>query len=242
MTIMAISLMVLSAGCSENSGPGLPGIGELELAFTLPSDVDHVDVQLYELVDGSNSLVDEAVLATGELSILFTGLKAGDYTVEAQGYDAVGTETYSGQGAVYVNPDVLNSLVLLWMANQNSVPEINASPKIEYVDVGPRDIVTLASDLDAGAAAGLYVITPNENEPVELTVGTSDADGDPLAIAWTVKDGPGPEDNDVGMVCGTGDAITWSYDLEGVYYVQIHVSDGRGGNAVLIFDLHVLAN
>jgi hypothetical protein len=192
--------------------------------------------------DASNSLVGQTTLATGELSALFTNLVAGDYYVEAQAYDRAGAQSYSGQGDVYVVPDALNNLVLLWMANQNSVPEINASPKIEYVDVGPRDIVTLASDLDAGAAAGLYVITPNENEPVELTVGTSDADGDPLAIAWTVKDGPGPEDNDVGTVCGTGDAITWSYDVQGVYYVQIHVSDGRGGNAVLIFDLHVLAN
>ncbi|MCP4197750.1 MAG: PKD domain-containing protein [Proteobacteria bacterium] len=237
-----IFLIVVLSGCMDPSIrlSGASDSGELKLAFTVPTDVDHIDVQLYEIVDATNALVSEATLGTGELTALFIDLKAGDYYVEAQAYDQQGAETYAGQGGVYVHPDILNNLVLLWMANQNSVPEINAAPKIEYVDVLPREIVTLATDLDAGAEPGLYVITPGMDESVEFIVATSDADGDPLAIAWTIKDGPNPEDNDVGTVCGTGDTISWSHDVEGKYYVQVHVSDGRGGNAVLIFDLQLI--
>jgi hypothetical protein len=160
--------------------------------------------------------------------------------VEAQGYDALGGETYSGQGDVFVYPDVLNNLVIMWMANHDPTSQNNASPKIEYIDVD-GDVVP-ATDLDAGADPGLYIIAPGIGEQVTFTVATSDADGDPLSIAWTVKEGPDPEDNDAGTVCGTGDTITWFHDVPGIYYVRAHVSDGKGGSVSFMFEIYVLAN
>jgi hypothetical protein len=184
--------------------------------------------------------VSETTLASGELTTLFPDLLAGDYRVEAQAYDVGASQIYSGEGSVTVIADALNNLCLLWM-NQSVTSEINnAAPKIEYVEVDGN--VIPETDLDAGANSGLHVIAPAPGELVTFTVGTSDSDGDSLSIAWAVKDGPNPEDNDVGLVCGTGDSITWFHDVEGTCYVQIHVSDGKGGSASFTFDLIVLAN
>lgn len=242
MFCLIFFVLFCAVGCMESSlrADFHEGRGQLNLAFTLPSDVHHIDVQLYSQGDASNTLVDETTLATGNLSVLFTGLKAGDYTVEAQGFSSVGSETYSGQGDVFVYPDVLNNLTILWMANQDTASQNNASPKIEYVDVDGNFVP--ATDLDAGADPGLYVIAPGPGEQVLFTVATSDADGDSLSVAWTVKDGPDPEDNNAGMVCGTGDTVSWFHDLPGVYFVKVHVSDGLGGSVSFMFEVYVLSD
>ncbi len=235
-------VFVLSSGCMDSAlstTDGMNGIGQLSLSFTTPSDVSHIDVQVYLATDdASRTLVDELTLATGELTTVFTELKADDYTVEAQGYDFAAQQIYSGQGDVTVVADAHNNMCMLWMGQDNPSAMSNASPKIEYVDVDGNIVPEIA---DGGMDTGLYIIAPGPGELVTFTVGTSDADGDSLSIAWTVKDGPNPEDSDVGMVCGTGDSITWFHDVEGTYYVTISVSDGRGGVASFIFDITVMA-
>ncbi|MBW1683384.1 MAG: PKD domain-containing protein, partial [Deltaproteobacteria bacterium] len=66
---------------------------------------------------------------------------------------------------------------------------------------------------------------------VRFTASGTDPDGDLLTYTWDFGDGQ----------TGVGAAVSHSYNTTGLYNVSVTASDGRGGEASLVFQVEIVA-
>jgi Big-like domain-containing protein len=77
-------------------------------------------------------------------------------------------------------------------------------------------------------------------ETLTLTLNATDADGDPIAYAWTVGD-PRRLRPYEGSIEADGATATFSANLPGSYTINIALDDGRGGSTDLTVPVEVTA-
>jgi len=267
-TTKKLAVMILAAiflagmiGCSGSgtNKEAAAGSGTLQAAFTAPSDVLVISVDIYlgPVCTGTPALPQVLITApvggwdfASAPTTLYTALHADDYCVKAEAVSTAGV-AYDGYGTTYVHRDMTNLLNIL-LNQSNMSTEGNSAPVIRAVRVVGVDesqnefsVAVLATEIDPNANPELYVPAPDENVMVNISAaqGISDADGDTLIAFWTVKDGPAETDSDVGTIIWpippTLPWFVWSHDVEGKYYVTLKIEDGNGGTAKFQFPIYV---
>ena len=148
-TTKKLAVMILAAiflagmiGCSGSgtNKEAAAGSGTLQAAFTAPSDVLVISVDIYlgAVCTGTPALPQVLITApeggwgyASPPTTLYADLPADDYCVAATATSTAGT-VYDGMGNIYVHRDVTNILNILfnqmWMDNEgNSAPRIGAT-------------------------------------------------------------------------------------------------------------------
>ncbi len=238
-----VSLPEIVADASVDGSVAIPEVRQLQVVFVVPGDVVSVEVKLYRGKDNTGMLVEERALAAVEYRTLFEDLEPGFYWVEAQA-DAEGKVNpfYFGQGGLEIRGygTVLFDLLMneKCIGGDDICVEV---PRIESVMVAGRAV--LANEIDYCSGEDLYVPAPVVNQSLRFFATASHPEGEPLIATWTVKDGPGWEDEDVGQVASfsaDGFESAWVHDREGIYYIHLNVNDTKGGADSFSFNVFVM--
>jgi hypothetical protein len=105
-------------------------------------------------------------------------------------------------------------------------------------DTGTVDVIVNPSPNTPPQIVSGPTATPNPlfaNETAQLSVGASDADGDPLTYTWTVSPGEG-------TISGTGATVTYTppvVTVQQTFTILVTVEDGRGGSDTGTVDVTV---
>ena len=180
---MVAAVAALTIGCnSEESGDG--STGSARVSALSAADVDRVDI----LIDG----VVEATLTGGATSITISDIPVGTYTFSANAYD---------EGTL---PDPSDDVLIY----QGSAPGVAITEGVPVsVNIVLQQLIDIpdpfANDVPIFQSLVYSPASPVVDEDVTLTVVVTDADGDPLTIAWTAASGTVVPDDQLSVVWTT---------------------------------------
>ncbi len=217
-------------------------VGNLQVSFLTPDDVVSFHIALYRGTDETGDVVETQIIPPTQSTVLWPDLHGDHYFVTGEAFDKDNVLVYEGHGGMEVENDVTNLLHVILNQVAPSI-EGNTAPTIDSIYILNGRTV-LATDIEFGADQKLYIPAPEEGQTIGFNAKISDVDGDPIVTTWLVKDGPRITDSDTGTIEYVGDynggsAMSWNHTVEGKYWVQLYINDGRGGSAAFVFSVHV---
>ncbi len=124
-------------------------------------------------------------------------------------FEVVAEET--AEGVIYLQCDGDPS------GGLDVIAALNDPPHIDDLEIAPSKFIDVCED-------------------AVINVTASDPNGDPLAYAWAIVDGPAGHN---AAIVGAGAQASFETDMAGNYQIEVVVSDGHGGEARLTFPIHV---
>ncbi|MFY2559776.1 PKD domain-containing protein [Corallococcus terminator] len=207
-------LILLLAACGPQSTLGEADVG-VSVQSLSASDVAKVTLTV-SASDISPSIVQDLQQAGGTFRGIIGSIPTGTQrTFLAQAFDASNTLIYEGHASdVTVTAGETASVVLVLQQSTAPTPYLNNVPRL------------------TGLSTSVSHVKPGQ--PVALTVTATDADGHPLAYAWTATGGT--------FTQATTASPTWNAPLtEGTYTLSVSVTDGQGGQTGISLKIAVVS-
>jgi hypothetical protein len=215
LSVVALALAVACGG--ETSGAGTVGEASLGVSAQALSANDITRVTVTVSGSGISPDITRNLFKTsGQWGGTLGGIPVGSSrTFVAQAYDSSNHVLYEGQvTGVTISQDATAAVFILLQQKTPPSAFQNSAPRIS-------SLVATANQLELG-------------QSTTLSVSATDADGDTLSYAWTAAAGTLANANTA--------SPTWTApSTEGLYTLNVSVTDGKGGQAGFSLVINVVA-
>jgi hypothetical protein len=212
--VLSVLALALAMACGGETSVGEASLGVSAQALSA-NDITRVTVT----VSGSGISPDitrNLFKTSGQWSGTLGGIPVGSgRTFAAQAYDSSNNVLYTGQVTGVTISQNSTAAVFILLQQKTPPSEFhNSAPRIS-------SLVATSSQLELG-------------QSTTLSVAATDADGDTLSYAWTAAEGT--------LANASSASPTWTApSTEGLYTLNVSVTDGKGGQAGFSLVINVVA-